>query len=94
MSVAEMTGANRGLGYATAIERVPAGYDVVAIMRDKAAGDELRRVAWREMLSLPKVSLIDGRVQLSDGTWVDLGRKHSDEEFCFRFSSLFRPKEK
>ncbi len=34
---------------------------------------------------------IDGRRRLSDETWIELGRRLSDEDFFAEFATLFAP---
>ena len=58
MDVAIVTGANSGIGYATALTLARGGRQVVAAMRDTGKGDPLRRAAEAEGLPL-KIAALD-----------------------------------
>jgi NAD(P)-dependent dehydrogenase (short-subunit alcohol dehydrogenase family) len=52
-----VTGASRGIGRAVALELARRGFEVLASMRDPAAGQELQEEARREGLALDRVEL-------------------------------------
>lgn len=57
MSTAVITGANRGIGLATAVTLARAGHTVIAAIRNVSTGGELRKIALAENLRVDVVSL-------------------------------------
>jgi NAD(P)-dependent dehydrogenase (short-subunit alcohol dehydrogenase family) len=58
MALALITGSNSGIGLATALALARAGHTVAATMRDLQRGDELRKIAEQEKLSI-RLAAID-----------------------------------
>jgi NAD(P)-dependent dehydrogenase (short-subunit alcohol dehydrogenase family) len=57
MSKTVITGASRGIGFATALELARAGHEVVATMRNPSASPELAELAAKEKLSVTIVTM-------------------------------------
>jgi NAD(P)-dependent dehydrogenase (short-subunit alcohol dehydrogenase family) len=68
MALALVTGSNSGIGLATAIALARAGHTVAATMRDLQRGDELRKIAEQEKLSIRSVAIdVDDDDSVRDG---------------------------
>jgi NAD(P)-dependent dehydrogenase (short-subunit alcohol dehydrogenase family) len=68
MALALVTGSNSGIGLATAIALARAGHTVAATMRDLQRGDELRKIAEQEKLSIRLAAIdVDDDDSVRDG---------------------------